>query len=174
MVIKNLGSSAYVVLGLAMQHREITPYDLKRRIATSIGYFWSYSHPQIYAVTERLRENGLLSQRQETTGRRRKLYRATRKGEKVFNTWLKEPVQSHTELRDLALLKLYFGEFADESTIADMARQQAAAHRARLAEYRNIPRDRQIGHFAAKTVELGIEFEKIAAKYWLGIEAEYS
>jgi PadR family transcriptional regulator AphA len=58
-----LGSSAFVVLGLAMQHDEITPYDLKQRIATSVGYFWSYSHPQIYQVTKKLQQLGLLKVR---------------------------------------------------------------------------------------------------------------
>ncbi len=174
MATKQLGSSAYVVLGLALQHKEITPYELKQRIASSIGYFWAYSHPQIYAVTERLRKSGLLTQRQETGGRRRKLYRVTTKGEQIFKQWLEDPVRSHCELRDLALLKLYFGNFSSRKTVADMAAQQASAHKTRLSEYRSIPETRHLDEFALKTVELGIEFEKMAEKYWQKIVREYA
>jgi len=169
---KALGTSGYVVLGLALQHGEITPYELKQRIATSVGYFWAYSHPQIYVVSEKLRKAGLLSQRRERSGRRRKMYRITAAGEQVFKGWLSDPIIGHTELRDLAMLKLYFGEFSDQGTICAMARQQVAAHEARLVEYQRIPDQRQLNSFALRTVELGIEFEKMAREYWRIIERD--
>ncbi|MFP6807651.1 MAG: PadR family transcriptional regulator [Pseudomonadales bacterium] len=170
---KDIGSSAYVVLGLTMQHEEITPYELKRRITTSVGYFWTYSHPQIYSVTERLTKDGLLTQHQEETGRRRKIYRITQEGEKVFRRWLADPVQPHSELRDLALLKLYFGEYSSKKIIATMASQQIDAHKTRLAEYRNIPQTRRLDEFAQATVNLGIEYEKMSVKYWQKVKQDY-
>ncbi|MFT6438167.1 MAG: DNA-binding PadR family transcriptional regulator [Candidatus Azotimanducaceae bacterium] len=165
-----LGSSAFVVLGLAMQHDEITPYDLKQRIATSVGYFWSYSHPQIYQVTKKLQQLGLLKVRQETTGRRRKLYKVTAAGKKAFGKWMLEAVDNHMELRDLAILKLYFGEFAGKDSLLALARTQQAAHSERRRVYEQIPRERHVNEFAAMTLELGIEFEKQAARFWSKVE----
>jgi PadR family transcriptional regulator AphA len=172
MLNKELGTSAYVVLGLTLQEQELTPYELKQRIANSIGFFWTFSHPQIYTVTERLYENGFLTKRTETGGRRRKVYKVTRKGKKAFASWLAKPQQSHTELRDLAMLKLYFGEYADKDTIRQMATSQVQLHRARLEEYRQIPSRRELNKYALKTLELGIEFEKIAEKHWKKVASE--
>ena len=165
-----LGSSAYVVLGLAMQHDEITPYDLKQRIATSVGYFWPYSHPQIYQVTKKLQQLGLLKCREETSGRRKKLYSVTAAGKSAFKQWMLEAADSHTELRDLAILKLYFGAFTGKESLVALARTQQAAHIERRRVYEQIPKDRTVNEYAEMTLDLGIEFEKLAAKFWLGVE----
>lgn len=170
---KSLGSSAYVVLGLTLQHGEISPYELKQRIANSVGYFWPFSHPQIYAVTARLQDEGLMSHRQEETGRRRRLYKLTRKGRTAFQKWLASPVDSHPELRDLALIKLYFGEHSNSQTIKDMADAQVATHAERLRLYQNIPKQRSLNEFATKTLELGIEFEKMSKRYWTKVAKEH-
>jgi PadR family transcriptional regulator AphA len=171
---KDLGSSAYVVLGLTLQHVEITPYELKQRIATSVGYFWAYSHPQIYSVTERLRSEGFLSQRREQTGRRRKIYKVTKSGEEAFRSWLANPDNAHPELRDTGLLKLYFGNFSSKQDVQALATAQLNSHKTRLELYKSIPKERKLDEFALKTVQLGIDFEKMSEKYWAKVVADFT
>ncbi len=169
-----LGPSAYVVLGLTLQHGEITPYELKQRIATSVGYFWSYSHPQIYAVARKLAAAGYLDERQEETGRRRKVYQATESGRDAFRTWVNSSSDNMTELRDLAILKLYFGKFANASAIRALAAQQVELHKARLETYAAIPQTRSLDEFALKTVDLGVRFEQVISQFWQDVEKEFS
>ena len=46
--------AAYVVLGLLEVNGPGTPYDLKRWVDESIGYFWSFPRAQLYVEPERL------------------------------------------------------------------------------------------------------------------------
>jgi PadR family transcriptional regulator AphA len=81
-----------------------------------------------------------------------------------------EAVDNHMELRDLAILKLYFGEFAGKDSLLALARAQQAAHIERRRVYEQISRERPVNEFAAMTLELGIEFEKQAARFWTKVE----
>jgi PadR family transcriptional regulator, regulatory protein AphA len=67
-----LTPASYIVLGLLNQAGEATPYDLKRMVAASIGNFWSLQHAQLYTEPERLAAAGLLTEKREEGGRRRK------------------------------------------------------------------------------------------------------
>src|SRR5215470_8312870 len=72
-----------LVLGLIGLRGPSTPYELKRAVGRSVSYFWPFPHSQLYGEPERLAEAGLLSRKTETGGRRRKLYKLTRKGEQA-------------------------------------------------------------------------------------------
>jgi DNA-binding PadR family transcriptional regulator len=105
----SLTPTSYVVLGLVGAFGPCTSYDMKRSVAVSIGYFWSFPHSQLYAEPARLVELGLLSEERESTGRKRRLYALTSAGRRALRTWLAEPTDEPTEIRDLAILKLFFG-----------------------------------------------------------------
>ena len=49
-----LSITSYVVLGMIGLRGPSTPYDLKRGIGHSVGYFWPFPHAQLYAEPERL------------------------------------------------------------------------------------------------------------------------
>ncbi|MDQ3609803.1 MAG: PadR family transcriptional regulator [Actinomycetota bacterium] len=125
-----LTATSFIVLGLLERAGEATPYELKRLVAGSVGNFWSVPHSQLYAEPERLAGAGLLSERRETEGRRRRLYSLTEAGGDALDAWRREPPQALPELRDPGLLKLFFG--ADARALAAVRRD---AHRAKLAEY---------------------------------------
>ena len=124
---------SYIVLGLLSWTGESTPYRLKQLVASSVGFFWSLQHAQLYTEPERLARGGYVSERREEGGRRRKLYELTDKGREALAEWRAEPTAELSEVRDLGLLKLFFG--ADP---AELAEAQLAAHRAELAEYERI------------------------------------
>jgi DNA-binding PadR family transcriptional regulator len=124
-----LSPTSFIVLGLLNQAPG-TPYDLKNRVAATIGNFWSVQHAQLYTETARLASEGLLNEQRESKGRRRKTYTITEAGRAALDEWLARSVSELAELRDLALLKIFFG--ADPRMIAT---DQLEAHSAKLAEY---------------------------------------
>jgi PadR family transcriptional regulator AphA len=124
---------SYIVLGLLDWTGEATPYSLKQLVAGSVGFFWSLQHAQLYTEPERLAGGGYVTERREEGGRRRKLYSLTDKGREALAEWRAEPTAQLSEVRDLGLLKLFFG--GDPAALAEV---QLEAHRAELAEYERI------------------------------------
>jgi DNA-binding PadR family transcriptional regulator len=158
-----LTPTSYIVLGLLDFCGEATPYDLKGLVAMSLGNFWSVQHAQLYTETARLAAAGLLDENREEGGRRRKLYSLTPAGRKALSTWTAEPTSELYELRDIGLLKLFFG--ADPRTIAAA---QLTAHREKLAEYEalhaagadSVPEGPRLA------LESGIAHEQVYVEFW--------
>ena len=158
----DLSPTAVIVLGL-LEFGEATPYDLKTRVAGSVGNFWSVPHSALYAEPERLATAGLVQERREEGGRRRRVFSITDAGRQALDSWRSEPTSEPAELRDPALLKLFFGANPER-----MAAAQLPAHRERLARYENIsalddgsgPR----GPFLA--LEAGIRHEHEWIAFW--------
>jgi DNA-binding PadR family transcriptional regulator len=69
--------TSYIVLGLLELAEPATPYDLKQFAQRSVFNFWSIPHTQIYTECERLARAGLLDERREESGRRRRIYTLT-------------------------------------------------------------------------------------------------
>jgi DNA-binding PadR family transcriptional regulator len=158
-----LTPTSYIVLGLLEAAGEATPYDLKQMVAASLGNFWSLQHAQLYSEPQRLTAAGYLSERREESGRRRRHYRVTAEGRSALRAWLAEPTGELTELRDLALLKVFFG--AEPAAVAG---QQVEAHRAKLAEYEEIMEQagREMPEGARITLEAGIGAERAWIRFW--------
>jgi PadR family transcriptional regulator AphA len=165
-----LTPTSYIVLGLLMEGDEATPYDLKTRVARGIGNLWSLQHTQLYAEPERLAQAGYLAEKREEGGRRRKLYTITPAGREAFRVWLAaQPGTELPELRDISLLKVFFG--ADPRPIA---RQQAGAHRAKLREYAELEQELDgtddTGPLTALRAGIGHETEWV--RYWAELAGE--
>jgi PadR family transcriptional regulator AphA len=167
-----LSTTSYVVLGMIAMRGPSTPYDLKRAIGRSVGYFWSFPHAQLYSEPKRLEEAGLLELHEEDSGRRRKTYTITEVGDAALRRWLGEPVEEHFELRDVAEIKLFFSELAYPEDVARLAREQAAQHERRIAEYEQMQkRFGDVPEVAARmiTLELGLGLERAALDFWRSI-----
>jgi DNA-binding PadR family transcriptional regulator len=162
----SLTPTSYLVLGLVARLGECTSYEMKRTVSGSIGYFWTFPHSQLYAEPARLAELGLLSEEQETAGRKRRTYRLTDAGREALRAWLAEPTDEPTEIRDLAVLKLFFGSQAEPEQLQELADRAAAAHRKRLAEYEAIATIAGIDKHERSTLEMGLRFERNAISYW--------
>jgi DNA-binding PadR family transcriptional regulator len=164
-----LTPTSYIVLGLLERHSPATSYELKRAAAGGVGYFWSIPHTQLYNEPSRLAAAGYLDQRQETTGRRRKLYTLTDKGRDALDAWRSQPTKQLTELRDPGLLQLFFG--ADPLPLAE---DQLAAHTQQLATYQDL-RDQMVGQPNGTSVSLifdaGIGHEREWIRFWRDVIA---
>ncbi len=163
-----LTPTSYIVLGLLEAAGEATPYDLKRMVTVSLANFWSLQHAQLYTEPERLTTAGYLSERREQGGRRRRHYKITTKGRGAMRDWVAEPTAELSELRDLALLKVFFG--ADP---APLAAEQVRAHRAKLAEYEEIMEQagEELPDGVRISLEAGIGAERQWLRFWSRFEA---
>jgi PadR family transcriptional regulator, regulatory protein AphA len=159
-----LTPTAIIVLGLIELAGEATPYDLKQAVAGSVGNFWSVPHSQLYAEPERLAGAGLLSERREERGRRRRLFSLTEQGRAALAAWRAEPSEDPLpELRDPGLLRLFFG-----AEPAALAAARAEAHRAKLEEYERQaacdPGDGPRGPWLA--LRAGVRHEREWVRFW--------
>jgi PadR family transcriptional regulator, regulatory protein AphA len=159
-----LTPTSYVVLGLIEQMQPASPYDLKRAVSMGVGQFWSLPHTQLYAECARLAEAGLLSERREEDGRRRRIYRLTKSGEEALDLWRSESTSDLYELRDAGLLKLFFGADAKK-----LAPQQLEAHEEKLREY-EAQLDECLAMKAPEgvihAIEAGIGHEREYVRFW--------
>ncbi len=158
-----LTPTSYIVLGLLEFAGESTPYALKQLVAGSVGYFWTLQHAQLYTEPERLASAGYVTETREETGRRRRLYTITDRGRAAVEAWRNEPTADLAELREPAVLKLFFG--ADPKRLANA---QVAANRARLAEFEAI-RDSMPAELPPgprQALEMGIRVERAAVDFW--------
>ena len=111
-----------VILGL-LSHEELTGYEIKKRIDSSLKYFWGASYGSIYPTLSDLVDRGLAVKRDGTENKRNKLiYTITEDGRKYLKEWLILPV-TKDELHYETLLKLFFGgEVGSEEIIKHMER----------------------------------------------------
>jgi DNA-binding PadR family transcriptional regulator len=165
-----LTPTSYIVLGLleAAAPQEATPYDLKRMMAVSIDNFWSTPHAQVYREPERLAEGGLVAERREASGRRRRFYAITDRGRAALDAWRAQAPDDLPELRDAGVLKLFFG--ADPATVAE---HQIATHQAKLAEYEALRADIAaiVPRGQLLALDVGIAHERAMIDIWAQISA---
>ena len=108
-----------VILGL-LSHEELTGYEIKKRMDTTLKYFWSASYGSIYPALSDLVQRGLAVKRDDSESKRSKLiYTITDDGRNYLKKWLTLPVQKD-ELHYETLLKLFFGN--------EQGAQQAISH----------------------------------------------
>jgi DNA-binding PadR family transcriptional regulator len=164
-----LTPTSYIILGLLRWAGTSTPYELKGLVSRSVGNFWSLQHAQLYSEPERLAAAGYVTEEREEGGRRRKRYTITAKGRRALREWREAPAGVVGELRDLGLLKLFFG--ADP---AELAPGQLEAHREKLAGYEALMThdtgDGPRGPWLA--LEAGIRAERRWIEYWEWVREE--
>jgi DNA-binding PadR family transcriptional regulator len=156
-----LSDTSYAVLGLLDVCGPSTPYRLKQIAQISIFHFWSIPHTQLYTECARLAEAGLLDERREEGGRRRRVYSLTAAGRQALERWRGDPHADLYELRDPGLLKLFFG-----ANPAALAKTQLERHRARLSEYEEMAGDGDLPNGMRLLLESGIGHEREYVRFW--------
>lgn len=96
-----------VLLGL-LSHEDLTGYEIKKRMDTSLKYFWGASYGSIYPALSDLVKQGLAVKRDGAENNRNKIiYSITEEGKSYLKDWLRIPAEKD-ELRYETLLKLFF------------------------------------------------------------------
>ncbi|HOO27245.1 MAG TPA: PadR family transcriptional regulator, partial [Lachnospiraceae bacterium] len=97
-----------VILGF-LNHEPMTGYEIKKRIDTTLRFFWSGSFGSIYPTLNALEKKGYVTKAALKEGRREKLvYTITDAGRDSLKEWMLLPALKD-ELHYETLLKLFFG-----------------------------------------------------------------
>jgi PadR family transcriptional regulator AphA len=155
--IKLTGTS-YALLAVLAEFGELTSYDIKQAMESSIQNFWPVPHTTAYEEPARLAAAGYLSARQEEGGRRRRVYSLTEAGREALDAWAGEPETAPPQLRDEVMLKVFAG--ADPRALEE---DRVAWHRAKLEElrgYLEIAREAEGFMASERTLIAGIAYHE--------------
>jgi len=154
-----LGPVSYLILGLLAKRGKLTPYDMKKQVEGTLGAIWSFPHAQLYTEPARLVEYGLLSESRELEGRRRRTFTLTSRGSKSLKSWLSDLAVKPPEIRNLALLKLFFAEVMSTSDKVKLSTTQIDMHQSVLSILKAQSKQTQ-GEGEAALVALGISINQ--------------
>src|SRR6476646_7632131 len=101
MSTKRLTPTSYLILGLLAREGPATAYELERHVTATLGQFWSFARTLLYSEPGRLAAQGLVTEKRESAGRRRRILEITKAGKTALAAWLDQPSIEPTELRDL-------------------------------------------------------------------------
>lgn len=164
---RKLNATSYVVLGM-LSYGPATSYDLKQRVGGTIGNFWAFAHSQLYDEPARLVADGLVVEKVEHGGRRKRTYSITAGGRQALQEWLAENTDEETEVRDLGLLKLFFATWGTRRDLVQLAHDRHRSHRERAEGYEQM-HDQIIDvgdRWQVKTLELGLRYERCVEQFW--------
>lgn len=107
-IMANAKKMDFVILGL-LSHEPMTGYEIKKRIDSTLHFFWSGSFGSIYPTLNQLEIEGKVTKENVSRNGREKIsYSITELGREDLRAWLKKPSEKD-ELRYETLLKLFFG-----------------------------------------------------------------
>lgn len=164
-----LSPTSYVVLGLINLRGPSTPYELETAVQKSVEYFWKFPHSQLYREPDRLAASGHLTFDQEAGGRRRKVFSLTAQGRDALRAWLSRPVDDVFEMRDEAVLQLFFSDQLTAPALVELAEREIALYQQRLDQYAQIaslelPRHGQDRRMAP--LRLGVKLAEAFRDFW--------
>lgn len=110
-------SLKFAVLGL-LALEPASGYDIKRTIDRSIFFIWNVTGPQIYTTLRALRDDGLIASEDVAQKGKpdKQLHRITPAGRRALQDFANAPVRASVT-RDEVLLRIFFGNFADEAVV---------------------------------------------------------
>jgi DNA-binding PadR family transcriptional regulator len=164
-----LTTVSHVVLGLIAHAGAATSYDLEVHAGRAIANFWPFPHSQLYSEPARLVGLGLLAEQRESGGRRRRTYSLTPEGRDALRRWLRDTTTEQLQLRDLGLLKLFFGDLVEQVDVVALAQAEESTHRERLARFEEIDRNlaaRPEAAFVRATLQMGLACERAFVDFW--------
>lgn len=125
-----------VILGL-LSHENLTGYEIKKRMDTTLKCFWGASYGSIYPTLNGLLKDGMTTKLDTTeNGRAKAIYTITEKGREHLKSWLCTPVE-RDEFRSETLLKLFFGNEIGTDGTLDHIRSFAAKTKKELVSLNN-------------------------------------
>jgi DNA-binding PadR family transcriptional regulator len=114
------------VLGL-LKERAMHGYQLKKRLADTLGSFWQVSYGSLYPALKRLQREGAVEMifPREQVGRRKNVYRITNKGEDLFAELLERAGHEAAEDSGFQVRLAFFKYLKPETRIRLLERRRA-------------------------------------------------
>src|SRR3954447_21177777 len=120
-----LSATGKVILGM-LAARPRSGYEIKQLVDSSARFFWAASYGQIYPELKRLEKQGLIAGSDSANGaRQRTTYKLTAAGKRAAREWIAAPPEVF-ELRDEALLELFFAGSIDPARPPPLAGEELA------------------------------------------------
>jgi len=116
------------VLGL-LKERPMHGYQLSRELGESLGGLWRVSYGSLYPTLKRLERDGAIESEagDDRGARRKKVYRITPRGERLFLELLQEPAQdTQTEDARFRMRLAFFRYLPPETRIRLLERRRQA------------------------------------------------
>jgi DNA-binding PadR family transcriptional regulator len=113
------------ILGL-LKERAMHGYQLKKRLADTLGSFWQVSYGSLYPALKRLQRQGAVEMifPKEDVGRRKNVYRITAEGEAVFADLLERAGAEATEDNGFSVRLAFFQYLKPETRIRLLERRR--------------------------------------------------
>ena len=140
MAERPLPATSFAILGVLSFRDEMSGYDVRQYAENSIAWFyWSPAPSQIYAELRRLRDRGLVEERDapDADARGKRLYRITDAGRAVLRDWIggaPEPMV----MKHAPMLRVWAGHNADPDELAVVLDEYEASVRDRLDHLRHM------------------------------------
>ena len=114
------------ILGL-LKERAMHGYQLKKRLADTLGSFWQVSYGSLYPALRRLQREGAVEMifPREQIGRRKNVYRITEMGEGLLGELLERAGQEATEDSGFSVRFAFFKYLKPETRIRLLERRRA-------------------------------------------------
>ena len=114
------------ILGL-LKERGMHGYQLKKRLADTLGSFWQVSYGSLYPALKRLQRQGAVEMvfPKEDVGRRKNVYRITAEGEALFAEMLERAGQEATADSGFSVRFAFFKYLKPETRIRLLERRRA-------------------------------------------------
>ena len=102
-------------------------YQLKKRLADTLGSFWQVSYGSLYPALKRLQREGAVEMifPREQVGRRKNVYRINKKGEELFAELLERAGHEATEDSGFQVRLAFFKYLKPETRIRLLERRRA-------------------------------------------------
>jgi DNA-binding PadR family transcriptional regulator len=159
-----LATGDYLFLAF-LKNGPCSSYDIKNEMTSSISFFWSAQHSQVYQQASRLRRDGFIEPRGSTSVRNRQLLALTEKGVDAVDFWLREPASTY-RVYDESLAKVYFASLTDRAATEELLHDQQRRHAELLVEFEGVERILEAVDFVhvvpgqLYALQLGIEVER--------------
>lgn len=121
-----------VILGL-LHKRPMSGYEIKSRFEMPFSYFFDASYGTIYPALAKLEQQGFITKESvQQEGRPNKnVYSLTDKGRNRFREYMDSPIEEASFRSDF-MVRLFFGEYQDASTMAAWIRKELDKAETRL------------------------------------------
>jgi PadR family transcriptional regulator AphA len=114
----------------------VSGYDLKRMFDSSVQYYWSATHSQIYQTLDRMLKDKLVTREivRQDDHPNKKIYHITEAGKQELHAWLSAPKDLPVIRHQLLIQLAWADELADDRIIS-LLETYAAKIRERLSLY---------------------------------------
>lgn len=129
-------SLRFALLGL-LARESLTGYDLTKRFDSTVGFFWSAKHSQIYPELASLTQEGLVTFEliTQTSKPNKKVYTITEAGREALRSWVEQPCDRRT-VKDPLLMRIWVVGMVDPARALHHLRETRSEYERRVVAIR--------------------------------------